>query len=428
MRSHTDKTGSAVGTAHTLPARVAVGIAVLLVAVGLSACGMVVDIAKSFLEELPTAENTHLTIQEVNIDIIAAMARGETEITFNIADASESELKHLADNMPTFWGTPDEYVINNEFDGITNILADREANVKNVTATLALSNNYYVYQNIVNGAPIPEGMHSANMIAEALPGIAAEIFASAGESDYDKTLAVHNWLVANLDYDEFVDDLGEENGSFGALVNRRTMCQGYAEALALILKCYTSVEVEEVVGDARDISAISGGDPAEVPPDGDDEGGATDTSVDGSTDREWVGHAWDVVNMDGNWYQVDATFDDPTGNPAGMLQHYYFGQNDTVMLADHRWDSAFYPVCESEDFYYFRRGGLFADDFEAFKTIVSGLVAENPAVLQVAGIDVTLDSDSIQFIFSANDSIVEIAWSEQVYENIHLQTIEPSYE
>jgi hypothetical protein len=398
-------TRKAAGSARMLPARAAAGIAVLLAAVGLSACGLVADIVGSFLEELPTAENTYLTIKEVNIDMIAAMERGETEMTFNIADVSEGELKHLADSMPTFWGSPDEYIVNNEFDGIKDILADGETNVKNVTATFELSNNYHVYQSIVGGVPIPDGMAHARQLAEALPGIAAEVFAYAGESDYDRALAAHDWLVANLEYDELIDDLGEENGSFGALVNRRTMCQGYAEAFALLLKCYTAVAVEEVVGDARDI----------------DETVSTDSA-------NWVGHAWNIVKMDDKWYQVDATFDDPTGNPAGMLQHYYFGQNDTVMRTDHRWESVFYPVCESEDFYYFRRGGLFAEDFETFKTIVGGLVAESPAVLQVAGVDVTLDSDSIQFIFSANDGIAEIAWSEQIYGNIHLQTIEPSYE
>jgi len=43
-------------------------------------------------------------------------------------------------------------------------------------------------------------------------------------------------------------------------------------------------------------------------------------------------------------------------------------------------------------------------------------------------VDITLDKDNIQFIFDIDKEILEVYWSEQVYNNIHVLTIEPKYE
>ncbi|MDR3304904.1 MAG: hypothetical protein LBS85_02575 [Clostridiales Family XIII bacterium] len=415
----------------------------ILAAAALGGCGAIAGIVEDILGEIPTAEDTYTSVADVNKAMEAAMKNGETEFTFNIADADEDMLTHIADNMATFWGSPDEYTINHEFSGVEGIIEGKDANVKNVTSTFELSNNYYVFQSIRNAIAIPDGekFGHAREIADVLPAISSEIFAAAGETPYEQTLAVHDWLVANIAYDESIVDSSDANGSYGALIDRKTMCQGYAEALALLLKCYTEVEAEEMVGDARDLGSAGGGEPAgdvtaeateESEAEGAADGGdASDGRPDdrsGDPDDGWVGHAWNVVKMDGKWYQVDATFDDPAGNPEGEVLHFYMGQSDEMMRTDHKWTDGYYPACESETFYYFRKSGLFASSQDEFKSIVENIVKNgDPIRMEIAATDVTLDEDNSQFIFRANTNISEIRWNEQIWQNICVFFIEPQY-
>ncbi|MDR1797050.1 MAG: hypothetical protein LBR44_06325 [Clostridiales Family XIII bacterium] len=372
-----------------------------------SGCGTLKEVFQEIKEDVPTSENTYFDIQDISLAMLEAIERGEPEFTFNIAEFEEEDLAHLGDDMPTFWGRPDTYSVNHQFADMKDIAEDRTVDVKNVTANFKYSNNYYVYHHIVNGQEIPEDMPHARTVADMLPVVANEIFSALPEdaSDYDKALAAHDWLVANLTYDDTVDNLSDMNGSYGALYTRSTMCRGYAETFNLLMKCYTDVQTEEVVGDACQ-----------------------------ETGSSWLGHAWNIVYIDGAWRQVDATFDDPENNPSGTVLHYYFGQSDDVMRVNHEWEASFYPACEAEDFYYFRKSGLFAGDEDAFKEIVTGVfegAEEDPEFLQIAAVGVEPDKDNVQFIFGLktdkkmSDSLYI---SEQVYEDIHLLTMQFRYE
>jgi len=370
----------------------------------LAGCGALSDVFSEIGEDMPTAGNTVTSLFDVSVLLLADLEDGVTERTINIADVSADDLARLSEDMPTFWGRPATYQINHEFADVKGIVEGRSVNVKNVTFVLSLSNNYYAYKHIVDGEAIPEDRPHAQAVADALPGVWREIEAglAAGASDYDKALAAHDWLVASLTYDASAGDDTDENGSYGALASRRTMCRGYAETLCLLLKCYTDIDVREAVGNARR-----------------DEG------------EDWIGHAWNLVYVDGRWIQVDATFDDPEGNPDGTVLHYYFGQNDTVMKANHQWNADYYPACDKESFYYFRRAGLFAQDAEDFEAICGRLLTEgSPDLLQVAGVGVSLDQESAKFLFDfeTEKKILEVYWSEQSYGEIHVLTIIPKYE
>ena len=43
------------------------------------------------------------------------------------------------------------------------------------------------------------------------------------------------------------------------------------------------------------------------------------------------GHVWTAVNMEGKWYQVDTTWNDPGREESNVdLNHLYFGLNDDI--------------------------------------------------------------------------------------------------
>jgi transglutaminase-like putative cysteine protease len=182
------------------------------------------------------------------------------------------------------------------------------------------------------------------------------------------------------------------------------MCVGYAEALELILRCATDVEVQILVGDSMN---------------------RTDS---GEHSGDWVGHAWNVVNMDGFWYHVDPTFDDPIGNAEGISEHCYFGQSDTVMQEDHRWTEGFAPTCDAGNFFYYRKSGLMASDKTEFETVVRNIVKNgDPTLIEVATSGLTINEKSLRFIFSANENIGQILWKQYAYADITVLSIEPQY-
>lgn len=128
-----------------------------------------------------------------------------------------------------------------------------------------------------------------------------------GMSEFDKVKAIHDYIVVNVDYPAHID---MNNRSLftaeGALVNKLAVCQGYAEAFSLL--CHKAgIQTEMVYGIA-----------------------------DNGQSRE--SHAWNIVRVDGVWYQIDTTWDDPiTQNTAGgaNLRYSYFLIPDSVMNQDH---------------------------------------------------------------------------------------------
>jgi hypothetical protein len=54
-------------------------------------------------------------------------------------------------------------------------------------------------------------------------------------------------------------------------------------------------------------------------------------------------HAWNMVNLCGTWFHVDATWDDPVPDEPGRVLYNYYNLSDTQMEADHYWDNLNYP-------------------------------------------------------------------------------------
>lgn len=98
------------------------------------------------------------------------------------------------------------------------------------------------------------------------------------KSDYESVKAVHDYLIRNYDYDhQYQNHLDYEGYLDGKMV-----CQGYCMA-AFLLLAEMDIPVRIVVGASEDYEADSD-------------------------------HAWNVVKVDGYWYNMDVTWDDKGGN------------------------------------------------------------------------------------------------------------------
>ncbi|MDR3224755.1 MAG: hypothetical protein LBT52_00465 [Clostridiales Family XIII bacterium] len=206
---------------------------------------------------------------------------------------------------------------------------------------------------------------------------------SAGNDAYAYALAAHDWLVNNIAYDAFMSETDEGNGVAGALLSRSTMCQGYAESFELLMRCMSDADVRMVVGKGKS-----------------------------EDDSEWVDHAWNIINLDGLWYQVDATFDDPVNSDRKDASHIYFARNDTGMGGDHTWNAEYWPAADSEDFRYYHESGLYAKSKKKLRSIVKKLLKKSePTEPELAVEGVTLKENDLQFIYDSYDKVENILYS-----------------
>lgn len=143
-----------------------------------------------------------------------------------------------------------------------------------------------------------------------------------GMSDYDKVKAVHDYIINHCTYDtEHGTDIDSiPDASFhveGVILNGTAVCQGYAETFQLFM-------------DLLNIQNLL---------------------VTGTGDG--VSHGWNLVFLDGNWYHVDTTWDDPISDSGVQsLSYHYFLVNDEQMALDHVWTKDDYPVAASDELMY----------------------------------------------------------------------------
>lgn len=114
---------------------------------------------------------------------------------------------------------------------------------------------------------------------------------------YQKILAVHDYIVENIDYDYSL----ENHSAYNAIVDKNVVCQGFASITSKMLK-------ELNIG-AR---VISGND---------------------ST------HGWNIVNIDSYWYNTDNTWDENLTTSSNICYDYFLkGSSD---FYNHTRDSDF---------------------------------------------------------------------------------------
>lgn len=85
--------------------------------------------------------------------------------------------------------------------------------------------------------------------------------------------------------------------AYGSLVTKKAVCDGYSSGFRLIMK-ELGVNTMIITGDGGGASSLGG-------------------------------HAWNIIQLDGNWYEVDTTWDDNDGTvtgPESYITHVYFNE------------------------------------------------------------------------------------------------------
>lgn len=131
----------------------------------------------------------------------------------------------------------------------------------------------------------------------------------AGMTDREKVKAVHDYMVVTYKYDvDFEKGLyGQDTYHWYGLLNNGTgVCQAYMELFFMFL-AYEDFEVYKVEGWAK------------------------------GTGGTYEPHGWNVVYVDGVYYHVDVTFDDPVPDQGNKISYKYFLKTSEEMAKDHMW-------------------------------------------------------------------------------------------
>lgn len=147
-----------------------------------------------------------------------------------------------------------------------------------------------------------------------------------GMSDFEKLLAIHDYLIQSSRYEESGGNTVEHLLRKGC-----GSCEAYSSALSVML---------EIAGiPARVVTGEAGGP-----------------------------HAWNLVYIDKEWYHVDATWNDPIvgDDSRNVLSHTYFCLSDAEMVRTHSWNRAAYPASGKQTASYYRRKDIYFTSFDAF--------------------------------------------------------------
>ena len=206
-----------------------------------------------------------------------------------------------------------------------------------------------------------------------------------GMSEYQRELALHDWLAARLTYDR--DTAGGSKAhpaafTIACLADGSGVCEGYSRAFQLLLY-FAGVENTLVTGQV------------------------------GQT-----GHMWNLVKADGDWYHADVTWDD--SGDEGL--HTYFNLTDAGVAADHILDPDYtqltyddlmdsksfnlnLPACSSVYANYFAQTGGLIPNEKAFAQTVADALAD--AAAQGRRSTELLFADSCPVTFSSSVAMLQ---------------------
>lgn len=188
-------------------------------------------------------------------------------------------------------------------------------------------------------AILPEEEHDAASPVGKAKAIAAEAESLNLPTTYDKVLWVNDWLTGNADYDKGLTI----HDAAGVLLKGSGVCESYALANQLIL---TEMGIDSIY-----VTGYAGGEL----------------------------HAWNLVNIDGDWTFVDSTWNDPVDGEEG---YNYFGLSGRYLMRDHDWgySNYLYPQAETDKYNYLLNNGARPfDSVEALDSALAPAFAEKQA-------------------------------------------------
>lgn len=202
----------------------------------------------------------------------------------------------------------------------------------------------------------------------------------------EKEKIIHDYVIKHLSYDQeaasknyaYGDTLPRAFDIYGAICNKKAVCEGYSKMFQYLCYC-VGINSTQVIG-------TSGG----------------------------VNHMWNAVNIDGDWYQVDTTWNDANSND---LPYYgYLNLTAIEMNKDHTADATNLniPTCTATKYSFDKYFALdvisLNSDATNYSFVVDNLVKNKEAYLIVSNKSVSVTQTYLrEYILHANSTLQKYA-------------------
>ncbi|MFJ7951913.1 transglutaminase domain-containing protein [Lysinibacillus sp. NPDC096418] len=260
-----------------------------------------------------------------NMDAVAQLPASNAPVVTPVAKIAVTNEKELADAMYSYFSS-----FSPTFEIQYNGSTKRIEKIIEEAYEEALKRDGYVYGHISQHAIRYEynkisakiyGEQSYLMTPEQaayvemnVQDILASIVTSS-MSDVEKVKAVNDYIVSHTAYTDETNS--SPHSAYTVLAERGGVCQGYA-LLAHSMLQKLGIETEYIVGYVGEI-----------------------------------GHAWNLVKLEGQWYHLDTTWNDPVPDRKGAVRYQYFLVDDRTMAQDHSWIASDYPKATSAKYSYY---------------------------------------------------------------------------
>lgn len=122
-------------------------------------------------------------------------------------------------------------------------------------------------------------------------------------SDYDKIKFLHDYIVKNCSYDPNGKNI---YSAYGCLIDGKAVCEGYSKAFAMLCE-KAGIPCINIMGEAT------------------------------NKKNKVESHMWNMIMLNGCWYHIDVTWDDPKNLfDDDYVRYDYFNVNDDMIKSDHR--------------------------------------------------------------------------------------------
>jgi len=161
----------------------------------------------------------------------------------------------------------------------------------------------------------------AAAIQPKVEALADSIIENAMKKDdlFERILYIHDVIVNRTDYTltggEHIRDID------GVLINGKALCEGYAKSFAYLCQLM-GIECICVIGDS-----------------------------DGP-------HMWNLVKLDGEWYHMDTTFDDPIGEVPSCIYSYFCVTEEQISQTHDIDDFLSIPKATADEYNYYNAKGI----------------------------------------------------------------------
>jgi hypothetical protein len=331
-------------------------------------------------------------LNDVAASIREALMNFERDAQMDVSNLSQSQRNDIYDNIKMIFNDI-IYQVASE-TGVPYFLNNWEIRMDNHTFDAQLVYDF-------SKARFEEKKKQWKIGNEKATSIIKQII-QPGMDEYERELAIHDYIVNNTIYDiESVKDgtvPDEAHTVYGALVLGDAVCDGYAKSMNLLLNL-AGVESMIIEGKSNFI------------------GKETE-------------HAWNIAKIDGKYYQLDATWDDPVGeNRKQVLNHDFFNITDDEIAKNHTWNKDQYPKCISTADNYFSRNNLVAENHQQFVAMVKERILNKDIKMTIKVKDYSPNvykdfyqavffGDSVKsYSYSVNDEMGIITISDLQYTN-----------